>query len=265
MSSIILPEQSSHWYSQDGAPQHGATLRDARKLNLLPSPTTILSTTVKSAGLETWKQEQLLISAFSLPREPGEDDNDFAKRVVADSKVATKSAAELGTRVHDGVESILTGKPYDKSIPQLVVFEEWAKDNIDSHEWTERVQVNLDVAVAGRADALVTFKGNAAEVAGSDPVLVDWKTQKMKINRKGAYVPAYYDKWILQLAFYSYCEMVPPPCVSVVINTMEAQPPLLKLWTNEERDAAWAAFQNAAELWFYLKNYKPKIEELSCL
>ena len=260
MSSIILPEQSSHWYSQDGAPRHGATLREARKENLLPSPTTILGATVKSEGLETWKQEQLLISAFSLPRNMGEDDADFAKRVVADSKVATKSAAELGTRVHDGIESILSGKSYDKGIPQLVKFEEWSRDNIDSYDWIERVQVNLDIGVAGRADAMIRFKGDAAKIAGTDPVLVDWKTQKMKINRRGVYCPAFYDKWIMQLAFYANCEMVPTPCVSVVINTMEAQAPLLKLWTDEERDNAWEAFNNAAELWFWIKSYRPHIE-----
>ena len=262
MSTLIVPEKSTHWYSQDGAPRYGATLREARKEQLLPSPTTILGLTVKSEGLETWKQEQLLISAMSLPRNMGEDATDFAKRVMADSKVATRSAAELGTRVHDGIESILSGKTYDKGIPQLVEFDKWANENINGYEWTERVQVNLDVGVAGRADALVTFKGDAAEIVGSEPVLVDWKTQKMKLNRKGVYTPAFYDKWILQLAFYSYCELVPPPCVSVVINTMQAQPPVLKRWDEEERDRAWAAFQSAATLWFYLKNYQPKTERI---
>ena len=262
MSTLIVPEQSSHWYSQSGEPRYGATLREARKEQLLPSPTTILGLTVKSPGLETWKQEQLLISALSLPRNMGEDDGDFAKRVIADSKVATKSAAELGTRVHDGIESILSRKPFDKGIPQLALFSSWAEDNIESHDWSERVQVNLSIGVAGRADALVRFKGDAAKLVGTGPVLVDWKTQKMKKNAKGLYVPAFYEKWILQLAFYSYCELVPPPVVSVVINTSEANPPVIKLWSNEERDAAWNAFQSAAELWFYLKSYQPKVEEV---
>jgi hypothetical protein len=192
----------------------------------------------------------------------GEDDADFARRVIADSRVATKSAAELGTRVHDGIESILSRKPFDKGIPQLALFSSWAEDNIDSHDWTERVQVSLDIGVAGRADALVRFKGEAASVVGTDPVLVDWKTQKMKQRKDGAYTPAFYEKWVLQLAFYAHCELVPPSVVSVVINTMEAQPPLLKLWPDEERDAAWEAFQSAAKLWFYLKKYQPKVEEV---
>lgn len=260
MPALIIPEQSSHWYSQRGEPRYEATLREARKENLLPSPTTIIGL-LRSEGLEAWKQEQTLLSALTLPRMPGEDDSAFAKRAVADSKSATRSAAELGTQVHHGVESILQGRSWDVNIPQLSRFYSWAEENIAGHDWCERVLVSLDLGVAGKADALVRFKGEAAETVGTDgPILVDWKTQRMPKNKKHIYTPRFYDKWILQLSFYAYCEMVPPPVASVVINTAQPMAPVVKRWPDDERDEAFEAFRNITAVWRWLKNYTPKIQ-----
>jgi len=250
MTAIIQQDQSSHWYAQDGAPRYEATLREARKEQLLPSPTSILGL-IKSEGLETWKQEQLLLSTLTLPRLMCETDDEFAKRAIQDAKQTTKAAAELGTRIHHGVESILAGRNFDHDLPQLEVFKDWAATHVTGYDWLERVQVNLDLGVAGRADGLVTLKDHG-------PVLVDWKSQMVKQNKRGVYTPRFYEKWPMQLAFYAYCEMVPPTIASVVINTNAASEPWIKVWTDEERDAAWDAFQHTAALWFHLKKYKPR-------
>jgi hypothetical protein len=70
MATIIARSaEAVHWYRQDGGPQYTVkakdgsdrptTLRDARKLNLVPSVTTILKIAAKP-GLEAWKQEQMV-------------------------------------------------------------------------------------------------------------------------------------------------------------------------------------------------------------
>jgi len=62
--------ESGHWYLPNGSPaytiigkstgrERPTTLADARKLGLLPSVTTIINT-IQKAGLDTWKQQQVL-------------------------------------------------------------------------------------------------------------------------------------------------------------------------------------------------------------
>jgi len=124
MTTIIARSaESVHWYKQDGGPQYTVkakdgsdrptTLRDARKLNLVPSVTTILKIAAKP-GLEAWKQEQMLLAALTLPRNAGETEKDLIARIVADSKETAKRAAERGTRVHESIEAWFEGvRPVD--------------------------------------------------------------------------------------------------------------------------------------------------------
>ena len=78
MTTIIARSaESVHWYQHNGAPQYTVkakdgsdrptTLRDARKLNLVPSVTTILKIAAKP-GLEAWKLNQMLLAALTLPK-----------------------------------------------------------------------------------------------------------------------------------------------------------------------------------------------------
>ena len=257
---FVKPQGGDHWYTNDGTPRYDATLREARKENLFPSPTTVLGI-IHAAGLERWKLNQTVKAAIALPRGAAEDESAYEARIMERSETLRRSAAELGTKVHHGIERMISWRLWDESCPILNAFHDWAVDNIRGHDWCEKVLVNHKLGVAGKADALVYFKGKAAELVGDAPVLVDWKTQGMKLSKakKPVYKPNYYSKWIMQLAFYASCEMKPPRVVSVAINTTEPQEPFLKLWTEEEQAAAFAAFKNALALWQYEKNYRPEL------
>ena len=85
---LINREASSHWYLSSGEPYHEVvradgngmrpvTLRDARKVNALPSVTNILSVLAKP-GLDAWKQEQAILAALTLPQQDGESLDAFA-------------------------------------------------------------------------------------------------------------------------------------------------------------------------------------------
>ena len=86
MSMIVRASESLHWYTRGGDPMYqvqaakggmrATTLRDARKLNLIPSVTTIMSCAAKP-GLEAWKLNQMLLAALTLPRR---DDESCADR-----------------------------------------------------------------------------------------------------------------------------------------------------------------------------------------
>lgn len=120
MTTIIArAAESVHWYRQDGGPQYTVkakdgsdrptTLRDARKMNLVPSVTTVLKIAAKP-GLEQWKLEQMLLAALTLPKAPDETEKAYLARIVADSKETGKQAAEVGTRIHESVEKWFSGQ-----------------------------------------------------------------------------------------------------------------------------------------------------------
>lgn len=71
--------ESTHWYDQNGEPRYtvpyadpkkgfrNTTLRDAKKMGLVPSVTTILGVANKPA-LNRWKENQILLAAMTLHR-----------------------------------------------------------------------------------------------------------------------------------------------------------------------------------------------------
>ena len=59
--------------------------------------------------LTAWLIEQALMSAITLPRNPGESDDVFKERALADSKAQAKAAREEGTRIHAVLQGAFEG------------------------------------------------------------------------------------------------------------------------------------------------------------
>jgi len=82
-------KESTHWYDKEGKPAYtvigangkkrATNLRDARKLNLVPSVTTVMNVAAKPA-LENWKINQALMAALTLPRLKDESLDKFMAR-----------------------------------------------------------------------------------------------------------------------------------------------------------------------------------------
>lgn len=112
--------ESLHWYDRQGQPAYQVkakaghmrptTLADARKLALCPSVTSIIRCAAAPA-LEVWKQKQVLLAALTLPRIPGELDDDYCARIMEDSKEQAKKAAEKGTAIHAAVQGHFENEP----------------------------------------------------------------------------------------------------------------------------------------------------------
>src|SRR5688500_8209761 len=93
--------ESLHWYTREGETAYevvganGVTrstnLRDARKLNLVPSVTTIIKS-ASAPGLERWKLDQMMHAALTLPRMDGEPEGAWIDRVWNDSRETGKKA-----------------------------------------------------------------------------------------------------------------------------------------------------------------------------
>jgi hypothetical protein len=236
--------QSQHWYTRKGQPAHGAGLREARKQDLLPSVTTILSVIAKP-GLDNWKIKAAIEASLRLPREEGEDDTTLLARIIEESDKRRNDAAVFGTKIHSACDAInMGGAITDDPVlnPYITHYWNWViKDVVKVHS-SEKVILNEDAGYAGREDL-------TAELVNLGDCVVDIKTQAVKNNR-----PNFYPTWGMQLAAYAKCKGIKTG-VSIVINSETPEPVYIKVWDNLE--PYYKAFVNALELWCFEKNYWP--------
>lgn len=105
---------SFHWYTKEAKAMHtvigkngkerATTLRDARKLNLFPSVTTIISVQDKPM-LTQWLINQLLAHCIKNPYSPFEHIlEDYKKSALISMRKDGKKAAERGTEIHNKLE-----------------------------------------------------------------------------------------------------------------------------------------------------------------
>lgn len=98
------------------------TLADARKLNLVPSVTTILKILHKQA-LVDWQIEQAVLAVVTTPRLEGEKDDAFIERVLHTERVQDEEsqiARDRGTDIHAALESLFNGQPISPDIDPWV-------------------------------------------------------------------------------------------------------------------------------------------------
>jgi hypothetical protein len=256
MSTLIKREQAAHWYKPDGTACHtiigkngkerNTDLRDARKLGLYPSVTTILKVMAKP-GLQAWIVEQGILSALTLPRTEGEPLDAFAARVATDMDAQRDQAANLGTLIHDAIKSWLNGLMPDSSMEGYVEgFRKWAHENNVKPICTERHMTSGEWGFAGQTDLFAEVNGRR--------LVVDYKSQKFKNGK-----PAFYEDWPIQLSAYARMLMEAGEkvdgCMSLAIDVEGICPVVTKEWPDMEKD--FAAFASAFSLWKYLKDFNP--------
>ena len=87
-----MSKSSQHWYDKNGnsvfevpkakgGGMRPTTIADARKLNLYPSVTTVLSVLAKPS-LDDWKLQQVAERAYSNPPQDGEEPSSYSRRII---------------------------------------------------------------------------------------------------------------------------------------------------------------------------------------
>ena len=285
----LFNPENAHWYRRDGEPLHSVlstkgeprptTLRDARKLGLLPSVTNVLGV-INKPELVEWKMTQAVLAALTLPRMDGEELGVFAKRVVEDAQGQMKGAAEFGSAFHAGAEQVARSLEVDPAGPcaaWLNLHRDWFQANCIRVVWTERVLVNAELGYAGTADLLVEHQAHGL-------TLVDYKTQGAgarpprpggrigegalgggggskagcKPALRGEWEPRVYRSWCQQLAAYRRAIGSPVACLSLIVNSTEPVEPIEHLWSEEELRAGWESFEAALVIWRNEKGYDPR-------
>lgn len=247
---FVKAESSSHWYLVEGrsiTPQHDATLREARKLKLFPSPTTIEKDIRANPALARWIKNEVAKAFVENPRLPEEADDAYASRCLEISDSIAREAAKRGTAIHDAIERGYSSDPiiqpfYDAYLP-------WHSANVEQTIDTEASLADTRIGVAGRVDRIIRHPAHGI-------VILDYKTQRI---RKTA---AFYESFPRQLAFYAEAyrntnggEL--PRIMSVVIDSQTPSTPVAKLYTPEEQQASYREFLCQAWLWSNERDFWP--------
>jgi hypothetical protein len=258
MGNLIKFDNSAHWYDRAGNPQHDADLRVARKSGLYGSVTSIDKDSFPNLFLDRWKMEQLVKACVETPRMPHEDEEQYAQRVYDISNTKARVAAAFGKEIHGAVEKY-PNPPKPHLQKWYDSFSGFYQANIVEKIATEKVLLDHDIGVAGTADFIGVGSGWLAGL-----VVADWKTQDVKVDKKGKKTPNFYDSWTRQLGVYAvaYAKETGafpfiPHCLSVIIDSNDDAGIYYKHWPHAGVVAAYEDFVAGAWLWCRKRNYWP--------
>jgi hypothetical protein len=263
-----------HFYTYDGEPAHTqkcgpkaknkerpTDIRDARRLGLFASVTTILET-IARPGLDHYKKTQLLEAAFQAGHHGGEGFAEWSKWVTDKADAGRDEAAVLGGRVHAAIEARLK----DSESPILCDLEPLcapalsyvAMLGIEQLE-SEQVTVNRALAYAGTIDVsgYICNPEGQVDLSPTCPLILDFKTKRTKPGEK-IDVPETYP-W--QLAAYHVSKF--GPCqrelhplalaCNVFISTTEPGRMEAVWYDREDLEHAWECYRACNRL-FQLRN-----------
>jgi len=254
--------ESGHWYDRSGNPAYtvigkngksrATTLRDARTLNLCPSVTTILGVAAKP-GLDQWKQQQVLLSALTLPKQPDESENSWLERVMLDSKQTGRIAAERGTAIHATIQAFFEGELIPDALPMCRPVEEAIKTHFGEQLWLPELSFCDPLGFGGKSDLIAKARHDF------DGITIDVKTKETAdissaevYPEHGMQLAAYRMGFNMPKAraanvFVGY-KMVEGTIVFTGVKVIEHDP--------ADMDRYWLMFTKLLEFWQLKNNHK---------
>lgn len=242
------PSESNHWYAKDGTPMYtvlakngeprATTLRDAKKMGLLPSVTTIMKSAA-SPGLEAWKLNQMMLAALTLPRAEGESEESFIARIQSDSKEQARKAADRGTEVHAAIERFFDGQIQADALPYLEPVYKKVEETFGILTWAVEKSFAFE-GFAGKVD-LHSLDGEG--------VVIDFKTKEF--TSETLEKVAGFDENSMQLAAYRVGLRKPKArCANVFVSVTEPGLVVVREWNQEELVRGWKMFDALKTYWY---------------
>lgn len=238
---VLRPAESGHWYNRLGEPayfvesakgaQRPTTLADARKLNLLPSVTTILAAAARP-GLEAWKQQQLLLAALTLPPREGESLDAFAERAIADARRQSNDARDRGTEIHARVQQGFEGGPGNESYLEVKRALDGA---FGTQPWVSEKSFAHKLGYGGKVDL------------HCPKFVVDIKTKPFE---KGDDIQPFDDN-LMQLAAYRVgLGFEHANCANVFVSTAVSGLVTIHHWRPSDLERGWQMFEALLNFWY---------------
>jgi hypothetical protein len=159
-----------HYYTRSGKPNYfvpkasgegtrATHIGDARKLGLVPSVTEVLNIANKP-GLNNWLVQQAYLAMATLPEIEGETIDSRITRAKRDAGKQAEKSRDLGTAIHDSLESAFLGRVYTKThqphiegvrakLIELFGDQEWIPEQSFAHPsgYGGKVDLNCPIAV----------------------------------------------------------------------------------------------------------------------
>lgn len=264
-------QESGHWYDANGNachtqkcgpkaknPTRATTIRDARKLKLFPSVTSILGILAKPQ-LERWKFRQITDAAYVHRRDMDEDT--FFKSVCDSAFQQVTDAADAGTIIHDALEKLMKGLEFDQEqpvyLPQLEhtfpvntftdPVSRFMEENAIEAISCEKTVVNKTHGFAGMVDLQMHSKMGYG--------VLDYKTRKTTPGKPCT--P--YETQPCQIAAYAstlWPEDIPIGC-NLFISTTEPGRIEATWYTIKELEEQFEMFAALCKVWQTMKNFNP--------
>lgn len=258
MKLISHAAESLHWYSRDGSPAYQVeaakggmrptTLRDARKLGLVPSVTSVIRSAA-APGLERWKQEQVLLAALTLPRNSDEPESAWLNRMMTDSKEQGRKAAERGTAIHAAIQGHYEGEaPSPEFWPHVSAAKEAIAEHFKMYQakWIPEKSFAHQLGFGGKTDL------------HCPEVVLDFKTKEFKEDDD----LKTWDEHAMQLAAYRVGLNIPNARCAIVYVSASV-PGLARVLEIKEDELAkgWSMFRGLLTYWQAKSGYVSAWEE----
>ena len=246
-----------HWYDIDGNPKYEVpyagkrkgmrptTLRDARKLQLLPSVTEVMKVMDKP-GLNRWLQDRILESALTLPRTEKETDDIYKARIRQDSKEISTLAMNTGTEIHDACESAFKGRVINKKYKAIA---EKVKATVEKEigiGWFSEESFGCALGYGGKVD-LSKFHA-----------VIDFKTKEVLKDKMA------FDEQLMQLVAYGN-GLGYNPLETKFYNVFISWDGDIEIhdWDNiDDIFRAWDMFKACLKMWQLKHRYVPEIKDI---
>ena len=250
-----------HFYHKDGRPcyeilgkngkMRDVTIRDAKKLDLVPSNTTITNC-ISKPGLNIWLQREVAKAAFNIYTNllvhVNTKEEEFIKTCIDAAQVKGNKAKDFGIRIHDAIEFIL--KARSNNVPNNLQCPEVARDD-EIFPFLAPIHAYIkNRGIAGESEKIVIGHHKGLYYGGKidnphNNIIRDFKTQNT-VNGKFKR----YDEWLMQLAGYM---IISPQCEkieNVLISSTEPGVIETISYTEEEVLKGMKMFEGALIHWY---------------
>jgi hypothetical protein len=258
------PSEGGHWYARDGSAvyelpradgkgKRPVTLRDARKMGLVPGVSGVLNCAAKDA-LTRWKVRQGILAALTLPRLPDELDDSFIERVLTDSGEQARKAADRGSAIHAAIQGHYEGKPPSEDMWPFVkaVQLEVGLRFGDVCAWIPEASFAHPAGYGGKCDLHATIAINT---------VIDFKTKEFSQKDLDDGKQLAWDDHCIQLAAYRQGLGIPGArCANVFVSVNNPGLVTISEWTEQELQRGWKMFQGLLHYWKANRNYDSAFE-----
>ena len=248
--------ESGHWYDRQGRAVYeikGAngkirpvTLRDARKLNLVPGFSSIAAMEYKPL-LERWKIEQALMAAITLPRLPNETDDQYIDRARDDSMEQAAKARDRGTEIHAAIQGYFEGAPVSYEMaPFVFPVRDFLYQRFGSQGWIAESSFAHPLGFGGKSDLMKCLEIEA---------VIDVKCKDFDETKTAKDLA--WPEHSMQLSAYSRGFKIPrADCANIFVSTRVPGLIRVREWDKDELEEAWEAFGCLLKLWQIRRNYR---------